>query len=263
MLHFFALIIGLSCFQCNNAFNLDRVILSSDINPTYIEFWPIVSHAWKQIVGIRPTLALIAPLDFPIDASCGDIIHIEPLPNIPTSFQAQVIRLLLPVYFPDEVCIISDIDLMPLNKYYFVHSVADCTDDVFVVYRDGHFKNTDITEYPMCYLAAKGSTFMHVLGINSPDDINRKIIEWYSLGLGWSTDQQIIYKSLQEWKDKDTRLKKLGHTVTRRIDRADWQYNEQMLKNNFYIDVHMVRPYSKYQEQIDTILNLYLTKEQK
>ena len=32
---------------------LDKVILSSDDNPDYLEFWPIVSEAWRNI-GIEP-----------------------------------------------------------------------------------------------------------------------------------------------------------------------------------------------------------------
>ena len=34
---------------------LDKVILSSDDNPDYLEFWPIVSEAWRNI-GIEPIL---------------------------------------------------------------------------------------------------------------------------------------------------------------------------------------------------------------
>src|ERR1700737_349362 len=93
-------------FSCSSliAARIDRVILGCDANPMYIEFWPMVARTWKEIVGVKPTLALIAPSSMVIDESLGDVIRFEPIPGIPTSFQAQVIRLLLPAYFEDEVC---------------------------------------------------------------------------------------------------------------------------------------------------------------
>ncbi len=52
-----------------NALRLSRVILATDANSDYIEFWPIVAKAWKEIVGVKPTLALIAHKDVYIDES--------------------------------------------------------------------------------------------------------------------------------------------------------------------------------------------------
>jgi hypothetical protein len=46
---------------------IDRVILSTDNNPDYIQFWPIVSRVWQEYIGIKPTLALIADKSVYID----------------------------------------------------------------------------------------------------------------------------------------------------------------------------------------------------
>ncbi|GIR20026.1 hypothetical protein CM15mP35_02870 [bacterium] len=35
--------------------NIDKVILSSNDNPEYLDFWPIVSEAWINI-GVTPIL---------------------------------------------------------------------------------------------------------------------------------------------------------------------------------------------------------------
>ena len=85
------------CIQIN-AFTLKRALVASDTNPMYIDFWPLVAKAWKKL-GLQPTLALIAPPDFNVDTTCGDVIRFDPIPGIPTSFQAQVIRLLAPRIF--------------------------------------------------------------------------------------------------------------------------------------------------------------------
>ncbi len=241
-------------FVINNySLKLDRVIISSDTNPMYSEFWPLVAQTWQEIIGIKPTLIFIAPSSVPIDQSCGDVIRMEPIDGIETSFQAQIVRLLAPAFFPDETCIISDIDILPLNKHYFTHPLIACAENDFLIYRDGYFSNTGIPEYPMCYVAGKGKTFQDIFCLKSVADIPDKIREWYALNLGWSTDQRILYAYANTWKDRDTHLKKLGHTVSRRIDRADWNYNKQMLTNNYYVDAHMLRPYHAYKKEIDLL----------
>ncbi len=246
--YFFLLIIG---FLPLNALKIDRVILATDNNPAYIEFWPVVAKAWKERIGVQPTLALIAPSDVRVDESLGDVIRFEPLPDIPTSLQAQTIRLLLPAYFPDEVSIISDIDMIPLNKEYFVDSVADAPDDAFVVYREV----AEIPKFPMCYVAAKGSTFKDIFQVHSVHDIGSIITYWHSLNIGWSTDEMVMYHSLLQWPKYAQKCIKLGHGVQRRIDRY-WglEHDDQLLEQGYYIDAHCPRPYSAYKKEIDALI---------
>ncbi len=35
---------------------LDRVILACDENINYTEFWPVISKAWSERIGVKPTL---------------------------------------------------------------------------------------------------------------------------------------------------------------------------------------------------------------
>lgn len=247
------------CFSLNiAAFKIDRVILGCDANPLYLEFWPVVAKTWQELVGVKPTLGLIASKDVYIDETLGDVIRFEPIPGIPTSFQAQVIRLLLPILFPQEVCILSDMDLIPCQRAYFVDSVEHIPLNCFVVYKDGAFNSDYHKEYPMCYNAALGSTYQEIFKVESSADIPQKMMEWFGLGLGWTSDQQILYVFLNCWDQKGTRLIKLGHDVHPRIDRAYWDYNEQAVKNHYYIDSHMLRPYSLYKNHIDKLVNYLL-----
>lgn len=243
-----------------NAITIDRVILGCDANPLYLEFWPVVARTWEEIVGIKPTLALIATADVKIDESLGDVIRFEPIEGIPTAFQAQVIRLLLPIFFKDEVCIISDMDMIPCQKSYFVDSVKDLPEDAFIVYKDGAFEADVYKEYPMCYNVARGSTFQEIFNVSSAEDINAIMSHWYGLGLGWTSDQQILYAALNNWPDKNTRLIKLGHPVIGRIDRAYWAYQTHAVAFHYYIDSHMLRPYSKYKNEIDGLVDLLIKR---
>lgn len=249
LLNYFVAVLLLISFQAYS-FKIDRVILASDNNPTYLEFWPIVAKAWTQIVGVRPTLALIAGSDVEVDESLGDVIRFEPIAGIPTSLQAQVIRWLLPIYFEDEVSLVSDIDMIPLCKDYFIKSVANVPEDVFVTYR----ASVDPGHYPMCYNAGMGRSFKKLFGINSIDDIPFIIKKWADLGWGWGTDERILYSTLQDKAKTGQKCINLGHPVNRRVDRADGlEYNAGALKRGDYIDAHLLRPYSKYKKQIDAL----------
>lgn len=251
----FGIVVLLIFSNLSHAFKLDRVILASDVNPAYVEFWPLVAKAWKNIVGIKPTLALIAPADFVIDDTYGDIILIEPIPGIPTSFHAQVIRLLLPAYFENEYCIISDMDMIPLQKDYFVKAVESAPADSFVVFKDGAFDADYFKEYPMCYNAALGKTFKDIFKIKSLTDIPRIVKEMYALCLGWTTDQQILYKQLHNWEFYKTKCIQLGHDVHPRVDRMNWSYDKKLVDKNYYIDSHMPKPYTKHKEIIDALFS--------
>lgn len=235
---------------------IDRVIVSSDENEIYLPFWPLIAKAWKDM-GIQPTLALIAHKGAKVDTSIGDVIYFEPIQGIPTSFFAQVIRLLLPIYFENDICLLSDIDMLPLNKAYFVDSIKKYSDDCFVTFRDQasdfYIKNN---MFPMCYNVAKGSVFQEVFKISDPQTIPRRIKYWYRARHGWYTDEIMLGKYLNSWEAKQFRLIKLGHKVKRRIDRGRWEYNETLLKEGYYIDSHLLRPYSQYRSEIDHLAHL-------
>lgn len=244
----------LACFVMNmQALKLDRVILATDAHPDYIEFWPVVAKAWKEIIGIQPTLALIAHADVQIDESLGDVIRFEPIEGIPTSLQAQVIRLLLPALYPDDVCIISDIDMIPLNKEYFTESIRNCPDDSFVVYRDKAYHAGSLT-YPMCYFAARGSVFQEVFQTYGLQDIAPMIQKLYALNIGWHTDEIVLYDYLHGWSGFEARCIKLGHYVEKRIDRSYWMHDQRLLRSGYYIDAHCPRPYSQYKACIDELV---------
>ena len=243
-----------------NCIKIDRVILSTDNNPLYIEFWPIVAKVWKEYIGVQPTLALIATKDVKIDETVGQVIRFEPIKGIPIALQAQCMRLILPAFFEDDVCIISDIDMIPLNKQYFLDTIKDFADDSFVIYKNGYYEAHRHTGLlPMCYNVSKGKNFKEIFEIKDPKDIKEieeKIIYWSSLNWGWSTDERMLNKYVTNWKHYKDKCIKLGHYDDRRIDRIHWHYDANGVRNGSYVDAHCLRPYSLYKKVIDDMVNL-------
>lgn len=273
------------------ALEINRVIFATDANPEYLEFWPLVARIWKTHVGVQPTLALVANDSVQVDESVGDVVRFEPLTDIPTAQQAQIIRLFLPFYFKNDGCIIADIDMLGFDRHYFVDQLAGFDDSAFIVFRDAAYSPLK-QRYPMCYVAAKGHTFAHVFGIHTPNDIQKTIKSWFAQGYGWHTDERCMYKKIQGWCNVDQptergplgqlydyfwRMMKhvfwlcqifqpdypcaqrnvvfLGGRNIKRIDRINWGYDAQALKSGAYQDAHLPRPYSAHKNEIDQLLS--------
>jgi len=241
-----------------NKFVPTRVILSTNTNPTYFDFWPIAAKAWEKRIGLKPTLALICDEDVEVDESVGEVIRFQPIPGVPTSLYAQVVRLFLPVMYPDDVCIIGDIDMIPISKSYYMDRVTDLSDDVFVLYRDTCYP-PDISWWTIPYIAAKGSTYGEIFGLKSISEIPQLIKKWAAQGYGWHTDEILMTRCLKQWDAKTRKLVKLGSSDLlledgRRIDRGNWQYDADKLVNeDYYVDCHSIRPYKDHKAEVDKL----------
>ena len=50
-------------------------------------------------------------------------------------------------------------------------------------------------------------------------------------------------------------IKRNGGQNGRRIDRSKWQYNLNLLKDNYYYDAHVIRPYELYKDEINNLVS--------
>lgn len=239
------------------ALEIKRVIVSTNNHPEYIQFWPIVAKLWSE-AGFIPTLALIAEDDVEVDTSIGEVIRFRPIFGVPESLQAQTVRLLLPILFPNDGCLISDIDMLPVSRSYFKDGAARSADDAFLIYRDKAYSPSE-PKYPMCYFAGRGDVFQKVFKAETYEEIEPRIIEWFGEGHGWNTDEVVLYRCVCSWeKDEGGPVCRLGHGVGPRIDRLYWNLDriDQLMGRS--IDCHCPRPYSINKESIDKVYHSVL-----
>lgn len=235
---------------------INRAIVATDANPLYYEFWPIVARAWSNI-GIAPVVAAIG--DVNLNYAYGNIIKFPLIDNIPSGFIAQVIRFIIPCFYPEEVSIIGDIDMLPLSKAYFTKTVADYDDDKIIVFSGDAYK--DEIRYPMCYIAAKGKYFQQIIGINDLryETIVDFIKNLHSLNLNWDTDELFFARAFQKSPlfSNAVLLKRGGWhpSASRRIDRINWRYNNLKLICDYYIDAHCPRPLHQEHAKIKALSN--------
>jgi hypothetical protein len=235
---------------------IDYAIVSSNDEPMYLDFWEIVRDLWIKKIGIKPILVKIDNVDEVIDG--GDfIIHkIKKVEGVNTGFQSQIARLYVTKSYQDKVCLISDIDMLPLSKNYFVDNIKSYEDESMIIFSSDAYGG--IGRYPMCYNAAKGSLFDEILNLDSSfESFCSRLL---SLNLSWDTDEIFLGRMIDSYKNnnKIIKLKRgwVNGIANHRIDRASWNYSISELQQNNYIDCHSLRPLSQYKIVIDNLLRL-------
>lgn len=244
-------IFSLSSLQ---ALELQRVILSTNNNPDYIQFWPVVAPIWEEM-GLRPTLILVGNENCVVDTEIGDVIRFPPLAGINEALQAQVLRLFFPIFFPNEGCLIADIDMLPISRSYFFEGALNVPSTAFLVYRDCAY-GCGAARFSMCYVAAEGHVFGSIFGISNFEDIQNLLRKWASVGYGWNTDELLLYRSVINWEQMGNEVVRLGHGVGARLDRSDWKRDFKLADVKNSIDCHCPRPYSAYKDSIDKVVEL-------
>jgi hypothetical protein len=71
-------------------------------------------------------------------------------------------------------------------------------------------------------------------------------------GQAWNTDENFMYDRFQN--HQENLVIKNDRDFSRRIDRSNWIYSIELLKNGHYIDSHMLRPYNEHKPKIDKLV---------
>lgn len=251
---------------------ITHALLASNLNPRYLEAWDLVSRAWPAIVGIQPRLVLVASPEEVPEALRADqrVIVFEPLPDVPTAFQAQCIRLLYPALLEsDGAVVISDMELVPLDPDFFHKHAARLDERFFLAFRDVLFRKGQMA---MAYNAAMPAVWGEIFGVSTPAEVRARLAEWaHELeydsvrgGAGWYTDQTLFYDHLLAWAQRTGRLWMLDDDYTgfTRLDRLGENATRlppserRKLEHGRYTDFDSLVPHSRYRAVNDEVVEI-------
>ena len=228
---------------------IDYVIISSDENPTYKDFYPIVAKRWFDL-GIKTYYVNICDVDEISENEYGIIHKIKALDFVSTGFQSQVVRLFSSKFIEGNI-MMSDIDMLPINGNYYNQYLNELTDNNVIIYSGQPYG--DVPYYPICYVLSNSKNFRKYLNIDniSFSEYCKMLSDNY--GQAWNTDENFMYDRFQNYKEN--LVVKNDRDFSRRVDRSNWNYNIELLKRGQYIDSHMLRPYNQYRIQINKLIN--------
>lgn len=239
---------------------IDYVIIGSDENPYYYDFWPIISKVWKKVFNVTPVLGLISNVDSEIEESeYGLVKKFKKVEGVDVGLQSQIVRLFLPKFLNGN-CLISDIDMIPLSKKYFTDNSSGLTDNNLIVYSSDNPECLSQKMYPMCYFAANSKVFKDIFDL----DLNWSQFSQFLKNRNetWYTDQKYLYEKVNFFCKKNNCIflnRGWNGLANNRIDRISWIYDDNKVKDGYYIDCHSLRPYKKFKKEIDDLIELLLT----
>lgn len=248
---------------------LDCILTACNTNEMYIDFIPIFIKAWSKLypkVDIKIVL-IHKTIPEKFKKYEENIILFEPLQDVSTSFTSQYIRLLYPCILNYKNGImITDIDMLPMNSVYYTENIKNFSDDKFIFLRQACIK--EYQQIAMCYNVALNKTWQSVFNIKTIEDIKERLLfvskhTKYVEGhgeQGWCTDQIHFYKYMSLWNSITNNFICLPDSKTgyNRLDKNTFVLNEKILnliKKGFFSDYHCYRPYEKYKEMNDKIVN--------
>jgi hypothetical protein len=254
---------------------IDRVILSTNNNPTYYQFWNPLSKVYKENFGITPTLIFLGSEKelegLPLSREFGDIIRQDIVPSKDVSWTTTWALFYFTKNFPNEVCLINGIDQIPMGSKFLIDYIKEINENKYVMLIDDAYKlmmgRKDWSEgghSPSAYHIAKGETFNKVYSFEDTFEDEIKKIESIKLDSMWGTwgmdeaySSQVLYNKKNEVEIEC--LSKFGEILNGgRIDchrSLEVPFNLDTLKNNGYIECHSCRPYLNHKKYLDSIFD--------
>jgi len=232
---------------------IDKAIMSVDDNPLYLDFWPLVSKVWKLRFNIDPLLIYFGNKD--LDETYGQVKRINPVEKIDLYLQTQWARLWFTSEEPETTFIISDIDMFPIRKYFFIDQLNSINEDLYVHLYGQH------RPIPICYHVAKGKIFKKILKLHDSFDqslndlLNSNDFVGYHMGHNrWGIDEFYSTQKIESYPLQNE-IFLLPNNIHNRLDRANWP-KEYDIDN--YVDSHSVRPVQQFEKEIYDLMEKLL-----
>lgn len=238
----------------------DKVVVSSDDSPVFLNFWPIVCASWKKYFGITPTLAFVSNRDENDHLvrrlkSCGEVVLVPEVENIPRANQAKIARFYVASKLKDQVCLIEDIDTVPLKPDYVLDRLSKReSGKILAIGREIH---VEPGKFPISNVTSEGENFAKLF---NPHELGFKEFVESLIGLKVFDRKEDPSNSPDRFSDesliralvKINNVEDLMQHIDRNsdpmvdwIDRSWWRIDEERLRNNSYTSCNFIRPFKE------------------
>lgn len=246
---------------------IDMVLTACNNNSRYLDLYPYVYKIWKKKFNLNCYLILISDKinDKLIDYK-DYIILFKPIKNMHSAYISQVIRILYPCLFDNKNILITDMDIFPVSKSYFINSVKKYNDESFISYTNRYIKDKQLA---ICYNLANSKIWKEIFNVNNVEDINIILKKWYNKNYdgtknceGWKTDQYKLFEYVQKWNNINNRLVLLNDKMInfKRLHKKKKERNyiirnfdiikEKILSESF-VDIHVSSKFAYKYKNID------------
>ena len=248
----------------------DKVIVSSDDNPKFINFWPIVKKAWtKFFPEVQVDLCFVTDkkTEYKWLEEIGTVYYYDIIPNVPRGNLGKVCRLYHASLQENLVCSIHDIDSILLQRNYLFDLLSLRKPEHYCMVGAECYSGPELGKCPMVPTTAEGYIFQKLLKtknknwINFIDSIkhiklfdNKENILNYDNTIthpnNHFSDESLIRYFMHSF---DGKIQKLRRDELRSLNpNIDWidrtyrnfTFDKAKLNEGFYTECNMLRPFN-------------------
>ena len=262
---------------------IQKVIFSCDLNPHYVGFWNSISKHFDEFLGMESQLICIGdPKASGFSDSHGEIKVVKKLENYAPILQALWAKFYYTREEPNTSWMIGDLDLYPLQKKWFKDNIKKYDENSYLhLNNDAYGKpwdqDTDISQgIAGYYHVAKGSTFQRAYNFRDTFEEDVKFIaeaKKYGIQFHQNVGHTFAFEAnpstwgwycAEEHYTKDLLLQnkiKVENVSTidssSRICRSkNCEYDPGRVARHEYVDMHSLRPYEKFELEIEKVLSI-------
>lgn len=251
----------------------DRIVTSTNDNSIYLGFWKIQILSHKKFFPEKKlTIAFLTNrtqddelVKEMIDSGI-DVQLYKPIEGIPEGNHAKVLRYIGASQYKNEVCCITDMDTIPLQKEYLTKQTnLREPNKLLCIGAEVYEGKPEYGKFPAHHMTAEGKIFKQLF---NPDNLEyEESIKLISDIKKYDLKESII-NSIEEFSDESlirVLIEKNNvpvQHITRNIDiyndwidRSWWGIDIEKLKSGGYIESNLLRPYEDHVSQIKPILN--------
>lgn len=252
---------------------VNRVILATTNNPIYYEFWNPISKIYSENFGIKPTLVWVGDEEelesVGLRREHGEIIVQNPVDDFDIGWQSAWSIFWFMSKYPDDIFCTLGIDQVPLSKRLLFDIPEKYSDDTYLMladdgYAPNHWQKEGGSS-PTSFHIVKGSIASKVYGFEAT--FKDEIVKIALSGVkalypekNWGLDESYSSHKLRQYRENKGKIESASMFPLIREIRIECcrdveiEYDKNILKNGWYGDAHLCRPYSKHKEYIDGIL---------
>tara|TARA_R100000005_G_C4964593_1_gene179904 strand:- start:381 stop:1220 length:840 start_codon:yes stop_codon:yes gene_type:complete len=243
----------------------DRVVVSTNENLDFLNFVPIVSKAWNKFFPESSlSIAFVSNREETDDLvikmkNYGDVYIFPEVDGIPTAGHAKMARYILASKYENEVCMIEDIDTIPLQREYFENRTSFHERGKLLGVGKEVYSNTKLKKnFPASTTTATGEVFKKILNpLNLSDTELVKYFaqEYPSTGFGGEepdhsqaygcpfSDEFLMRLLIEKWGGEVVHVKRDVDIRKDWVDRGWWNidlnklFSEKYVTCNFLINM--------------------------
>lgn len=252
----------------------DRIIVSTD-DGSFKQYWPIVATAWRKFFPEKQ-ISLAFVTNRGEDDSLvvkmreyGEVVLFPVVVGVPTPNQAKMARHILAGHYNEEVCMIEDIDTVPLQAD-FVNRVTGKKEQgkLLTVGVEVYKGSPHEGKFPISNITAESKIFKEII---NPDNLS--LLDLYK---SWVTmymfdhkeaivnspdvfsDESLMRALITKWnpdRSKITDVERNANVQSDWVDRSWWTIDKNKLHSGGYFICNFLRPFDVNYQNIEPVVH--------